>query len=90
MRADRLPERTILAFLFRDGAGIVMRAGTLHEFPVALEDDTRFTVVLSADSHIDELTDPEYPLDARGPDLERFDMARRARIVLRFRGPPTN
>ena len=72
------------AFLFKDGAGIVMHAGTWHEFPVALEDDTRFTVVLSADSHVNDLTDPEFPLDARGPDLERFDMARRARITLHF------
>jgi ureidoglycolate lyase len=72
------------AFLFKDGVGIVMHAGTWHEFPVALEDDTRFTVVLSADSHVNDLTDREYPLDARGPDLERFDMARRAGITLRF------
>jgi ureidoglycolate lyase len=78
------------AFLFKGGAGVVMHAGTWHEFPVALDDDTRFTVVLSAESHVNELTDPEFPLDARGPDLERFDMSRRARIVLRFRGSTAN
>lgn len=72
------------AFLFKDGAGIAMHAGIWHEFPVALEHNTRFTVVLSAESHVNDLTDPEFPLDARGPDLERFDMARRARIVMCF------
>jgi ureidoglycolate lyase len=72
------------AFLFKDGTGIVMNAGTWHEFPVALQDDTRFHVVLREESHVNEIDSPEYPMDARGPDLERFDMSKRAEITFGF------
>jgi ureidoglycolate lyase len=68
------------AFLFKGGDGIVMKAGIWHEFPLALEDDTRFTVILSAASHINTLDAPTHPADARGPDLERYDMAARADV----------
>ncbi len=57
---------------------------TCHEFPLALEDDTRFTVLLRAESHVNQLEAPEHPWDARGPDLERFDMAARRGIWLTF------
>jgi ureidoglycolate lyase len=73
------------AFLFKGGDGIVMRAGTWHEFPLALEDDTRFTVILSARSHINQLDAPAHPADARGPDLERYDMAARADLHVALR-----
>jgi len=82
---DGLPEVGALrAFLFTDGAGVAMRAGIWHEFPLALEDDTRFTVILRAESHVNHLGTPEHPWDARGPDLERFDMAARRGIWLTF------
>jgi len=82
---DGLPDIAQLrAFVFRDGAGIVMKAGVWHEFPVALVDDTRFTVILSAESHINELAAPAHPADARGPDLERFDLSGRSEVFLRF------
>jgi ureidoglycolate lyase len=80
-----LPDVAALrAFVFRDGAGIAMHVGIWHEFPLALEDDTRFTVILRSEAHVDELNAPSQPLDARGPDLERYDMRSRARITLRF------
>jgi ureidoglycolate lyase len=80
---DGLPDVSRLrAFLFKDGAGVVMNPGVWHEFPLALEDDTRFTVVLSAESHINLLQDSEFPNDARGPDLERWDMAARADLLI--------
>jgi ureidoglycolate lyase len=82
---DGLPDAGALrAFLFTDGAGVAMRAGIWHEFPLALEDDTRFTVILRAESHVNHMETPEHPWDARGPDLERFDMAGRRGIWLTF------
>jgi ureidoglycolate lyase len=72
------------AFLFKSGAGIVMKPGTWHEFPLALEDDTRFTVILSGRSHINQLDAPPHPADARGPDLERYDIAARADVRIAF------
>jgi ureidoglycolate lyase len=83
---DGLPDPSALrAFLFADTAGVVLDPGVWHEFPAALHDDTRFTVVLRAESHVNDLTAPAHPLDARGPDLERYDMEARAEIWLRFR-----
>jgi len=82
---DGFPDAVGLrAFLFTDGAGVAMRAGVWHEFPLALEDDTRFTVILRAESHVNQLKAPEHPWDACGPDLERFDMAARRGIWLTF------
>jgi ureidoglycolate lyase len=82
---DGLPDPAGLqAFVFRDGAGVAMAPGIWHEFPLALEDDTRFTVLLSAASHIDLSTAKAHPADARGPDLERYDMAARAALFVTF------
>jgi ureidoglycolate lyase len=83
--ADGLPDVSGLrAFLFRDGAGIAMKPETWHEFPLALQDDTRFTVILRAESHVNDLAAPEHPSDARGPDLERYDMLARAEVFVRL------
>jgi ureidoglycolate lyase len=83
--ADGLPDVSGLrAFLFKDGAGIAMKPETWHEFPLALEDDTRFTVILRAESHVNDLATPEHPWDARGPDLERYDMQARAEVFVRL------
>jgi ureidoglycolate lyase len=82
---DGLPDAGALrAFLFTDGAGVALKAGVWHEFPLALEDDTRFTVLLRGESHVNHLEAPAHPWDARGPDLERFDMAARRGIWLTF------
>jgi ureidoglycolate lyase len=82
---DGLPDVSGLkAFLFKDGAGVAMKPGTWHEFPLALEDDTRFTVILRAESHVNLLEAPEHPSDARGPDLERYDMLARAEVFVRL------
>jgi ureidoglycolate lyase len=72
------------AFLFEDSAGIAMKAGIWHEFPLALEDDTRFAVLLRQESHVNLLESPVHQLDARGPDLERYDMQLRAQITVQF------
>lgn len=83
---DGLPDVTGLkAFLFKDGEGVAMNPGVWHEFPLALEDDTRFTVILRSESHVNDLAAPEHPWDARGPDLERYDMAARGEIYVTLR-----
>lgn len=80
---DGLPDFLALrAFVFRDCAGIALHPGTWHEFPLALQDDTRFTVVLRQESHVDLLETHVYPMDARGPDLERHEIAHLARLVV--------
>jgi len=82
---DALPKFSALrAFLFQDGAGIAMHPGIWHEFPLALEDDTRFTVILREESHINLIEAPPYPWDARGPDLERFDITPRANLFVQL------
>jgi ureidoglycolate lyase len=84
---DGLPDVTGLrAFLFKDGEGVAMDAGVWHEFPLALEDDTRFTVILRSESHVNDLAAPEHPWDARGPDLERYDMAARGEVYVALGG----
>lgn len=81
--ADGLPDFAALrAFEFADAAGIALHADTWHEFPLAIEPDTRFTVILRAAAHDNRLKRPRRPLDARGPDLVRFDMAGRARLTM--------
>jgi ureidoglycolate lyase len=78
-----LPDFAALrAFEFADAAGIAMHADVWHEFPIALEPDTRFTVILRAAAHENRLKQPPMPLDAKGPDLERYDMAGRARLLV--------
>jgi len=82
---DGLPDIAGLrALLFEDGDGIAMHPGIWHEFPLALEDNTRFTVALRHESHVNLLESPMHPFDARGPDLERYDMQQRANITVQF------
>lgn len=84
-RPDGLPDLAQLrAFRFDAGSGIALHAGTWHEFPLALEDDTRFTVILRNQAHIDTLAAPLHPNDARGPDLERWDIAARAQVSVQL------
>jgi ureidoglycolate lyase len=70
------------AFMFDDCSGIALNPGTWHEFPLALEDDTRLTVVLRHEAHLDLLTEHAFPMDARGPDLERHTIGHLADIVI--------
>jgi ureidoglycolate lyase len=82
---DGLPDLdALLAFRFDGSAGIALHAGTWHEFPLALENDTRFTVILRHESHRNDLTDAKYQWDARGPDLERFAIEPRAHVTVRL------
>ena len=70
------------AFLFDDASGIVLHAGTWHEFPHAIENDTQFAVVLRSEAHVNTLENPAFPGDAEGPDLERRVTPPRATIFV--------
>jgi ureidoglycolate lyase len=84
-RRDGLPDLAALrAFRFEAGSGIALHAGSWHEFPLALEDDTRFSVILRSQAHINTLASPVHPNDARGPDLERWDIAARATVSVQL------
>ncbi|WP_336952824.1 ureidoglycolate lyase [Sphingobium aromaticivastans] len=76
-----LPDyRTLRAFLFED-AGIIMHKGVWHDFPYAIEDGTKFSVILREEAHVNENTVPEHDMDADGPDLQRRAMRPRATII---------
>jgi ureidoglycolate lyase len=80
---DGMPDFAALrAFVFRDCSGIALHPGTWHEFPLALENDTRLTVILRHEAHLDMLTEHAHPMDARGPDLERHTIAHLAEILI--------
>jgi ureidoglycolate lyase len=84
---DGMPDFSALhAFVFRDGSGIALHPGTWHEFPLALDDDTRLTVVLRHEAHLDLLTEHAFPMDAMGPDLERHTIGHLADIVIEIPG----
>lgn len=70
------------AFLFDDASGIILHPDIWHDFPYALEDDTRFAVLLRAEAHVNTNTAPAYPNDADGPDLQRRAIAPRATITV--------
>ncbi len=70
------------AFLFEGAAGIVLHKDVWHDFPYALEDDTRFCVILREEAHLDTNAAPLHPMDADGPDLQRRAMRPRADIVI--------
>lgn len=80
---DDLPDYTTLrAFRFDGSAGIILHADVWHDFPYALEEDTRFAVVLDGESHINENEQPAALYDADGPDLQRRGLTTRAAITV--------
>jgi ureidoglycolate lyase len=80
---DGLPDFSALhAFVFDDSSGIALHPGTWHAFPLAAENDTRLTVVLRREAHLDLLTERANEMDARGPDLERHTISHLAEIVV--------
>lgn len=74
---DMPPLDDLQAFLFTGGSGIALGEGVWHEFPFALEDDTRVAVVLVSEAHVNENANPAVPDDADGPDLQRRSLENR-------------
>jgi ureidoglycolate lyase len=70
------------AFLFDGSAGIVLHKDVWHDFPSALEDGTRFCVILREEAHLNTNAAPRHAMDADGPDLQRRAMGPRAEIFV--------
>jgi ureidoglycolate lyase len=68
------------ALLFDGSAGIALHIGTWHEFPMALVDDTDVIVLIRRDT-VRDLQHVQGN-EARGPDLDKKDIAARAGVSL--------
>mgnify|MGYP003677331021 CR=1 FL=1 len=68
------------AIRFDGSAGIALRIGTWHEFPLALEDDSDVIVLIRRDT-VRDLARVEGN-EARGPDLDKKDIVARTGITL--------
>ena len=65
------------AFHFDDACGISINTGVWHEFPFAIENDTRFAVALVRECHVNRNSEPAFAGDADGPDLQRRSFSNR-------------
>ena len=84
--AGELPDLDeVRAFRFDGTAGLTLRKGTWHEFPFAEEDGTDLIVVLRRDTMRDLKADrvkrSDYGDEARGPDLDKKNLAARSGIL---------
>lgn len=75
----------VRALLFDGRAGFVLRLGTWHEFPMALEDDTDVIVLLRRDTVRD--LGCKQGNEAQGPDLDKKDVVARCGVVLEVELP---
>ena len=71
------------AFRFNGQAGFVMKLGTWHEFPFALEDQTHLIVVLRKEATEGLVRDKVIQHEAQGPDLEKKDLLHRCNVTFR-------
>lgn len=71
----------VRAFRFDGTIGFGMFAGTWHEFPFAIEDETDLVVVLSAQTTTDLKAKDADTEEAHGPDLDKKDMVARTGVV---------
>lgn len=72
------------AFVFDGQAGFVMKQGTWHEFPYALEEDTNLIVILRREATDGLVRDNVVQNEAHGPDLDKKDLLERTNTVVRI------
>jgi len=72
------------AFHFDGQAGFVMKIGTWHDFPYALEDNTHLIVLLRKEATDGLMRDNVIQDEAIGPDLEKKDLVQRKNILFRI------
>lgn len=72
------------AFVFDGQAGFVMRQGTWHDFPYALEDNTHMVVILRKEATDGLIRDNVIQNEAIGPDLEKKDLVQRKNVLFRI------
>ena len=68
------------ALVFDGSAGIALRLGTWHEFPLALVDDTKIVILIRRDT----VRDLQHVVgnEAHGPDLDKKDILARTGLSL--------
>ncbi|MFT7285957.1 MAG: ureidoglycolate lyase [Halieaceae bacterium] len=72
------------AFLFDGDAGFMMHAGTWHEFPFAVLDDTQLLVILTKSATEGLVKDNVIQNEAIGPDIEKRDLKQRFGLTIRL------
>jgi len=72
------------AFRFDGQAGFVMKQGTWHDFPYALEDNTHMIVILRREATDGLVRDNVIQNEAIGPDLEKKDLVERSNVLFRI------
>ncbi|MEO1203960.1 MAG: ureidoglycolate lyase [Pseudomonadota bacterium] len=82
---SELPELDDLrAFIFDGQAGFVMKQGTWHEFPYALQNDTNLIVILRREATDGLVRDNVVQNEAHGPDLDKKDLLERTNTIVRI------
>lgn len=71
------------AFRFDGQAGFVMKVGTWHDFPYALEEDTHLIVLLRREATDGLIRDNVIQNEAIGPDLEKKDLVQRKNVLFK-------
>jgi ureidoglycolate lyase len=71
------------ALLFDGSAGVSLHIGTWHEFPFALQDDTRLIVVLRGEATKALMKDSVIDGEAQSGDLDKKNIQARLGVTLR-------
>ncbi|GAB5413165.1 MAG: hypothetical protein Cons2KO_07680 [Congregibacter sp.] len=72
------------AFLFDGSAGFMMHAGTWHDFPFAVLDDTNLLVILTKAATEGLVVDNVIQNEAIGPDIEKRDLTQHLGVDIRL------
>ncbi len=70
------------ALRFDGSAGFMLHIGTWHEFPFALENDTRVIVILRSEATRALMKDTAINGEAHSPDLDKKDIQARLGVTL--------
>ncbi|MCC5794019.1 MAG: ureidoglycolate lyase [Chromatiales bacterium] len=71
------------AFHFDGQAGFMMKLGTWHDFPYALEENTHLIVLLRREATDGLVRDNVIQNEVIGPDLEKKDIVQRTQVLFR-------
>jgi ureidoglycolate lyase len=75
------------AFLFDGSGGFILKLGTWHDFPFALEDSTHLLLLLRNETSQSLAASALIEGEAVGPDIEKRDISRRLGVTLEFELP---
>jgi ureidoglycolate lyase len=75
------------AFLFDGSGGFILKLGTWHDFPFAVEDATHLLLLLRNETSRSLEKTALIEGEAIGPDIEKRDISRRLGVTLEFEVP---